>query len=605
MTRALPFRVSAGRGRLLRLAMAGGCLALGIWPHLAGAQPAPGEAAASPPPAASEAVAPAVKPPVAAATVATEAPAAEPASVAAPAVVEQPLGKLPPGANPAIAEAIGRQFTAVEASVAVGGRAYPIEPLRTFYRSRGNAALWVDADGLNARGTALIAGLDNARLEGLDSALYRVVLPTAGGASADALAGTDIALSMALVRYAGDLSIGRGAASRSDPNLRMTAKTIDPAALLLGAADAGDIGGYLAALGPQDPIYRGLRRALARYRTIEEQSLWSPLPAGLTLQAGSTGPQVRMLRQVLAATGDFVGDPGDLVVYDDALTEAVKRFQRRHRVAQTGTINADTRQAFNVPPAMRVRQVLVNLERRRWMPDDLGEAYIFVNLPDFTLNVIDGGQSALKMNVVIGKPTWPTPIFSDMIEYLEVNPHWNVPPMILKKEVLPKMRSNPGYAAASGLRVFYNGRPVDPYSVNWSATGGAGYSFRQDPGQRNALGRIKFMLPNEFAVYLHDTPSKSLFSRSVRAFSHGCVRVERPLDLAEYLLTRDGGDWNRGRIEKVIKTGKNRAIELKTPMPVHLTYFTALPDSDGIVQFSNDIYGRDTTLGRTLFASAD
>ncbi len=174
---------------------------------------------------------------------------------------------------------------------------------------------------------------------------------------------------------------------------------------------------------------------------------------------------------------------------------------------------------------MRVRQILVNMERRRWMPNDLGDPYIFVNLPDYTLDVVENDTSVMRMNVVIGKATWPTPVFSDLIEYLEFNPHWNVPPTILKKEVLPKMRGNAGYATASGLRVFYNGKPIDPLGVNWGATSGAGYSFRQDPGERNALGRVKFMLPNEFAVYLHDTPSKSLFQRPVRAFSHGCVRV--------------------------------------------------------------------------------
>jgi murein L,D-transpeptidase YcbB/YkuD len=611
------FSLRGGTDRLRRLGIAGGVLGLALLPPVAWAQPA-GDPAASP---AGLAAAPVISPDAGGApgpgipADVTVVPVPDPAVMGtpggegiAPAVVPpaptlQPLGPLPPGANPRIAEAIGSRFDGTEASVIVGGRAYPAEGLRTFYRSRGHAALWVDGHGLTPGGVALAERLDRAREDGLDASLYRIDTAPAAGQSMEALAAADIALSMALVRYATDLSIGRGAASRGDPNMRATAKSIDPTALLLGAAVAPDTGAYLAGLGPQGPLYQGLRAALARYRAVEQDGHWAALPAGAALQPGSTGPDVTMVRRVLIRTGDLAGAAGDQPLYDEALTEAVKAFQRRHRLAVTGSINAETRQAFNVPPATRVRQILVNMERRRWMPDDLGNPHIFVNLPDYVLNVMQDNASIMKMNVVIGKPTWPTPIFSDLIEYLEVNPHWHVPPTILKKEVLPKMRANPGYAAASGLRVFHNGRPIDPYSVNWAATSGAGYSFRQDPGERNALGRVKFMLPNEFAVYLHDTPSKALFGRSQRAFSHGCVRVQRPLDLAEYLLKDEG--WTRTRIESAIKGGKNRAISLSSPMPVHLTYFTALPDSDGIVQFSNDVYGRDATLGRTLFASVD
>jgi murein L,D-transpeptidase YcbB/YkuD len=508
----------------------------------------------------------------------------------------------------AVSGAIEAMFASPDATIVVGGRSYPIEPLRVFYQSRGNAPVWVDARGVNARGTALIAALGEAGRDGLDAGLYRAgesVDPGPAPGSSEVLAGIELGLSTALLRYAHDVSIGRAALRPPDRDLRITQKTIDATAVLMAAADAPDEATFIAGLAPADPLYQGLRAGLDRYRKLDQSGIWATLPAGETLQPGTNSPSVRTLKHVLAATGDAQMPSFDTAVYDDAVAEAVKRFQRRHRLAPTGTVNEATRKAFNIPPAMRVRQILVNMERRRWMPDDLGNPYVFVNLPDYTLTVMENNASVMQMNVVIGKATWPTPVFSDLIEYLEFNPHWHVPPTILKKEVLPRMRGNPGYASASGLRVFYNGRPVDPWAVDWSATSGAGYSFRQDPGQRNALGRIKFMLPNEFAVYLHDTPSKSLFQRPVRAFSHGCVRVAQPLELAEFLLARNDEGWNRSRIERMIRAGKNRAVTLKTPVPVHLTYFTALPDGDGGVQFRNDVYGKDTTLGRTLFASAN
>ncbi|MFO1152829.1 MAG: L,D-transpeptidase family protein [Rhodospirillales bacterium] len=506
----------------------------------------------------------------------------------------------------AVSRAIEAMFAVPEATVVVGGCSYPIEPLRVFYQSRGDAPVWVDNRGPTARGTALMAALGEAGGDGLDASLYWVDTDATTGTAhgAEAVAAQELGLSTALILYAHDVSIGRTALRPPDPDLRVTPKIIDPTAVLMSAADAPDEAAYIASLAPSGPLYQGLRAGLNRYRLLDQSGVWTPLPAAETLQPGVNSPSVRTLKHVLAATGDLATPYSDTPLYDEALVEGVKQFQRRHQLAATGSINDATRKAFNVPPATRVRQILVNMERRRWMPDDLGNPHIFVNLPDYTLTVMENGTSVMRMNVVIGKETWPTPVFSDLVEYLEFNPHWNVPPTILKKEVLPRMRGNPGYAAASGLRVFQNGKPIDPYAVNWSETSGAGYAFRQDPGERNALGRVKFMLPNEFAVYLHDTPSKSLFQRSMRAYSHGCVRVAQPLELAEFLLAANDANWTRSRIERTIKTGDNRAVTLKKPVPVHLAYFTALPDSNGGLQFRNDVYGKDTTLERTLFASA-
>jgi murein L,D-transpeptidase YcbB/YkuD len=391
---------------------------------------------------------------------------------------------------------------------------------------------------------------------------------------------------------------------RNDPALSATEKVIDPTGVLLSAASAPDLTAYLDGLAPQDRVYLGLREALKRYRALETSGAWQPLTPAMALEPGASNEHVRRLRHALVLMGDLPADADvQSTHYSDDVAAAVRRFQKRNGIGATGTVDAATRTAYNVPPATRIRQIHVNMERRRWMPTELGANHIFVNLPSYTLDVIEDGKSVLDMRVVIGKPTWPTPVFSDMMEYLEFNPYWTVPPGILKKEVLPKMRSNPGYAAAAGLKVYYNGKPVNPSAVDWSSAG-AGYSFRQDPGERNALGRIKFMFPNQYAVYLHDTPSKALFGRSTRAFSHGCIRVEKPMDLAVYVLNRNGENWSRQRIDRVINAQRNSSVRLSKPLPVHLAYFTVWLDSDGSVQFRNDVYGRDTTLERTLSASA-
>lgn len=506
-------------------------------------------------------------------------------------------------ADAAIATAIGKLIEA-DTPVVVAGRSYPASTFATFYQSRNDEPVWVATTGLTPRATALVGDLKQANQEGFDPRLYLPAELPAAGASADSLAQTELEFSAGLVRYANDARIGLAPPLRSDPNQSTPEKVIDSTAVLLSAASAPDMSAFIDGLSPQDRLYQGLREALRRYRALDQSGAWETLTPAMGLQPGASSDHVRRLRQSLVLMGDLPANADvQSTHYDDAVTGAVRRFQRRNNIAASGTVDAATRTAYNVPPSARIQQIQLNMERRRWMPTDLGADHILVNLPNYTLEVVEEGKPVLEMRVVVGKPDWPTPVFSDLMEYLEFNPYWTVPPGILKKEVLPKMRSNPGYAAASGLKVYYNGKPVNPASVDWSSAG-SGYSFRQDPGERNALGRIKFMFPNQYAVYLHDTPSKALFGRGTRAFSHGCVRVEKPMDLAVYLLNRNGQSWSRQRIEQTIGAKRNSSVRLGEPLPVHLAYFTVWLDGDGNVQFRNDIYGRDTTLERTLSASA-
>jgi L,D-transpeptidase YcbB len=253
-----------------------------------------------------------------------------------------------------------------------------------------------------------------------------------------------------------------------------------------------------------------------------------------------------------------------------------------------------------------VRQIIVNMERWRWMPDDLGARYLLVNLAGFELKVIEGGRTVLAMPVVVGQPYRSTPVFSDVMTYVVTNPYWHVPQTIAVEDILPKARRDPYHLIEQGIRVF-RGRggdavEFDPRAVDWWGLGGQRFPFRlrQEPGPQNPLGRLKFMFPNEYEVYLHDTPSRGLFSRAVRANSSGCIRLADPIALAEYLL-RDHPRLGQGGVRAVIESGRTLDFRLPEPVPIHLTYSTAWVDERGAVQFRDDIYGRDARLREALF----
>ena len=273
----------------------------------------------------------------------------------------------------------------------------------------------------------------------------------------------------------------------------------------------------------------------------------------------------------------------------------------------SGIVDEQTRTLLNIPVQDRIRQILANLERARWLPDDLGDPYVLVNLADFALQVVEGGRDVMRMRVVIGEPETITPVFSDKISYIEINPYWNIPRSIAVKEKLPVLRRNLAALKAQNIRVFGpDGEEIDPATVNWPAVNANNFSYRlrQDPGARNALGRIKFMFPNPYGVYLHDTPSRALFRRQVRTFSHGCIRIEKPIELATFLLRSKEG-WGRTRIQQTIAKGKNRTIVLNDPVSVHLVYLTAWLDRDAKMQFRDDHYNLDAPLVAALDPSRE
>ena len=291
-------------------------------------------------------------------------------------------------------------------------------------------------------------------------------------------------------------------------------------------------------------------------------------------------------------------------LYDATLETAVREFQARHGLDVDGAVGKQTFEELNVPVERRIDQILANMERRRWMPDDPGRKYIFVNLADFLLKVVRDGKTLYTSRVVVGAPYTRTPVFTGSMTYIQLNPYWTVPPSIASKEILPKIKRDPSYLSKQRLTVFKGwsagAEAIDPATVNWASFSSRSFPFklRQEPGEGNALGRIAFMLPNRHNIYLHDTPAKSLFSRASRGFSHGCIRVENPKRLAEIIFREIEEDpaWTLEAIEAGIATNENRIIRLRTPIPVHLAYITAFANKDGTVHFRRDVYGRDERL---------
>ena len=306
---------------------------------------------------------------------------------------------------------------------------------------------------------------------------------------------------------------------------------------------------------------------------------------------------------------DAARDGGDAAFYDAELVGAVKRFQYRHGLSQDGRVGKNSLAALNVSAEQRVTQILLNMERRRWMPDRFESRYIFVNLADYFLKLVDTinakERTVFTSEVVVGKPYHETPEFSAQIRYLVINPYWNVPHSIATKELLPSIKADPSYVQTHHYEVLdgwgAGAKVLDPRSIDWSTISPHRFPFRirQMPGDDNALGRIKFMFPNRHDIYLHDTPSKQLFNRIRRAFSHGCIRVANAQALATMLLSKQPG-WSKERIVETINSGKRTVVPLAEPIPIHLAYITAWANKDGSVHFRDDIYGRDSQLMQAL-----
>ncbi len=531
--------------------------------------------------------------------------------------------------------------------------------IQAFYAGQGFAPVWWEEGRWSAEAEAAIKALAAADRHGLDPADYRPRhlaqrLGAAAQADARTVAAADVMLSATMLRFLDDMYNGR-----IDPTVVgwhvWQVPHGDPAALLSEALSSGRLDRWLAAAGPRSGPYRALRELHERYLGLAAMP-WPELADGPTLELGSTDPRILVLRQQLAVLGDLPADtvssvelehrpgadpserrsrspyyipaaagtaaPGGwremstsgdaaarpapvrenvapLVLFDAELEAAVRRFQARHGLLVDGRVGPGTRAALNVTPRQRLRQIEINLERRRWLPDDLGDRHVVVNIPAFELTAVEGGRVVHRMPVVVGESGWPTPVLSDDIVDLKFAPTWTIPASIVRQEILAQVRRDPGYLERKAIRVFRNGVEVSPWAVDWYATSGAGYVFRQDPGRRNALGRIRFSLTNPQDIYLHDTPATSYFRRVHRALSHGCVRVADPMALAMFVLDGDPA-WDRARLERAMNARRTHVKPLDRPVPVHLIYLTAWVDETGTAQFRDDVYGRDDRLAAAL-----
>jgi murein L,D-transpeptidase YcbB/YkuD len=371
------------------------------------------------------------------------------------------------------------------------------------------------------------------------------------------------------------------------------------------ALDGGDVEGSLKGLLPAQQGYGRLKTALIVYRGLAERGGWPVIPGDGRLEKGMKSDRVPVLRSRLKVTGDMPA-PADETsdLFDEAVEEAVKRFQLRHGLFDDGIVGTRTLRALNVPVDKRIRQIELNLERWRWLPQNLGNPYIMVNIAGYGLEVVENESPVLTMKIVVGTAYQKTPVFSGKMTYIEMNPYWNVPHSIATEETLEKIRRNPDFFAKENMKVFtagQNGEEVSPTTIDWSqhSENNFPYRLRQEPGPRNPLGRIKFMFPNKHSVYLHDTSDPQLFRKERREFSHGCIRIEKPMEMAAFVMS-GSKEWPIEKIKAVLKTKETTVANLPKPIPVHILYFTAWGNGDGMTHFLEDIYRRDERLDRAL-----
>lgn len=501
----------------------------------------------------------------------------------------------------------------------IGDRLIPApELLAGFYKRRDYRPAWSDDDGVLPRADAFLGAVRKAGLEGLNPRDYGLAeieaaltgvrrnQDAADLPDARSLAELDLMLTGAMLLYGSHLLNGRVNSVGIDAEWLINHDETDIGGILENALDFGTVEESLKELLPQQPGYAGLRYALALYRDIAAKGGWPAVPPGAKMEKGYLGERVKTLRRRLIASGDM--DEGLIVkesLFDEVLDVGVRSFQKRSGLAADGVVGPSTLAALNAPVEERIRQIELNMERWRWLPRDFGERYIKVNIAGFELYVIENDQTLMTMRVVVGKRFWYTPVFSAEMTYLVLNPYWNIPDTILIEDLLPKIQGDPEYLSKNNIKVLQTwgdrGKETDPKTIDWANVkeGSFAYRLRQDPGPINPLGRVKFMFPNEFNVYLHDTPYRAHFARTKRDFSHGCIRVERPVDLAEYVLASDPG-WTRKRIRAALGRNATQNVTLPRPIPVYILYFTAWFDPDGTVQFRDDVYGRDRALDEAL-----
>jgi murein L,D-transpeptidase YcbB/YkuD len=517
-------------------------------------------------------------------------PVAEPQAPAAapPAPAAETTGNVPAKTvsadDSAVTEKL-REISAGKFDRLLGGRK-DRATIEAFYSERNFAPLWVSGDAFNARGKAAIEYLSHVDEHGLEPADYPIPEIKAG-ADADALAEAELRLVLSVAAFARHAKTGRVHFTRIASDIQYDLDRPEPGDVLRSIAKAQYVADALDAFHPPHAGYKALKAKLAEARK-QPQDAPKPIPGGVTLRYGKDkkGKEVLMQDPRVPAIRAKLGVEGDAsdTTYDKALADAVTKFQRASKIAVTGAVGPQTLDALNGPRRDRdIDIITVNMERWRWMPRDLGKIYVMVNIPDYTLKIVRNGERYWQTRIVVGKPSQATPIMSAEMKFITVNPTWNVPPSIIQNEYLPALAQDPGVLDRMGLKIMQN--PDGTVRI-W-----------QPPGDRNALGRIRFNFPNKFLVYQHDTPDKNLFAHDKRAYSHGCMRVQDPLMYGEKLLSLvlPNENYTAARLQKMFG-GSEVNINFPNHLPVHLTYQSAYVDDAGKLVIRDDIYGRDARM---------
>ncbi len=472
-----------------------------------------------------------------------------------------------------------------------------------FYRSNNYEALWTGNSGKHRkRRAALVRVLSDAELHGLSAARYDVdglMKKMESARTTRDLGLVEVELSRVFLRYARDVQTGMLVPARVDSGIVREIPYRDRSSYLVNFAKSAPRG-FLKALPPQSSQYRALMKEKLRLERLLGQGGWGATVPANSLKPGQSGINVVALRNRLIAMG-YMGRSATQS-YDADIQKAVQAFQTAHGLTSDGVVGTGTMNEINVSVEKRLQSVIVAMERERWINMDLGRRHILVNQTDFTAKIVDRGNVTFQTRSVIGKNTSDrrSPEFSDVMEFMVVNPSWYVPRSIVTKEYLPKLKNNPN--AAGHIEITDSrGRRVNRAAVDFSQFNARNFPFamRQPPSKRNALGLVKFMFPNKYNIYLHDTPSKNLFDRETRAFSHGCIRLADPFDFAYALLARQSSD-PKGLFQRTLNTGKETKIVLEEPVPVHIIYRTAVIDSKGRAEYRRDVYGRDGKIWQAL-----
>ena len=489
--------------------------------------------------------------------------------------------------------------------------------VKTFYDDRNYEVAWTRDGRPTASASGFIAAFRDAEKKGLrpadyDADRWDARVSALSGKGADAIAQFDVSMTIAVMRFISDLRIGRVNPQHFNFDIDVRSKKYSlPEFVSDQAVDERDVAKLVSGVEPDTEQYRKTAEALARYRELARQQAGqpgSPLPeVAKAVGKGGAYPGLAALWQRLQMEGDAAGGGTAPASYDDQVVEAVTAYQQRHGLAADGRLSELTVKSLNVPMSARVLQLESSLERWRWLPDPYLKPRLMVNLPEFMLRGYDENQSEqFKMKVVVGKSVGEhdTPVFAHMMKYLIFRPFWNVPVDIAKKELVPHMERSPGYLEAHNYEAV-NSKGEVQGDVTAARVEHANVLVREKPGPKNSLGLVKFMFPNQYDIYLHSTSQQELFSRSRRDFSHGCVRVEKPADLAVWVLNgqkdKDGQEWDLDHVTEAMQSGEdNHQVNLKTQLPIVIFYLTARVDEDGKTDFFDDLYGYDAKMQEVL-----